>query len=372
LHDFYVTNKWLLSPSVEFTLSLSKGHSLHRSVILLSICKVTQLIRTNMKIEECMIKISVVIPTYQRPELLRRCLHALTKQTFSKEYYEVIVVSDGPDEITKQTVGEFSSHQFIFLNTPLKKGPAAARNFGWKHAIGILIAFTDDDTIPDRDWLNNIWQAYKGEKEIAYTGRIKVPLSNAPTDYEKNTAGLETAEFVTANCCCTKIALEKTGGFDERFSMAWREDSDLEFQLMLHQIPIVHLENALVIHPVRQAPWGVSIKEQKKGMFNALLYKKYPELYRKKIQSSPLWNYYLIVLSSLIFAATFFTEYKTVSLISFLVWFLLTASFTQKRLKNTSKKPGHVAEMIVTSICIPFISVYWQLYGAWKYRVFFF
>ncbi|MBO9684341.1 MAG: family 2 glycosyl transferase, partial [Flavisolibacter sp.] len=207
--------------------------------------------------------------------------------------------------------------------------------------------------------------------EIAYTGRVKVPLSNSPTDYEKNTAGLETAEFVTANCCCTKSALEKTGGFDERFSMAWREDSDLEFQLMLHQIPIIHLENALVIHPVRQAPWGVSIQEQKKGMFNALLYKKYPELYRKKIQSSPLWNYYLIVLSSLIFVLTVFTEYKTIALISLLIWFLLTTVFIQKRLKNTSKKPRHVVEMIVTSICIPFVSVYWQLYGAWKYQVFF-
>lgn len=318
-----------------------------------------------------MIKISVVIPTYQRPDLLRKCLLSLTKQTFPKENFEVIVVSDGPDEITSQAVKQFLPGQFAFVNTAEKGGPAAARNFGWKHARGILIAFTDDDTIPDRDWLNNIWQSYRGEKEIAYTGRVKVPLSNSPTDYEKNTAGLETAEFITANCCCTRAALEKTGGFDERFSMAWREDSDLEFQLMLHQIPIVHLEHALVVHPVRQAPWGISIKEQKKGMFNALLYKKYPQLYRKKIQSSPLWNYYLIVLSGLIFVFTVFTEYKTIALICFFIWFLLTASFIQKRLKSTSKKPKHIVEMIVTSICIPFISVYWQLYGAWKYRIFF-
>ena len=318
-----------------------------------------------------MIKISVIIPTYQRPELLRRCLHALTRQTFPKENYQVIVVSDGPDEMTKQTVEEFSSDQFVFLHTSEKKGPAAARNFGWKQANGILIAFTDDDTLPDPDWLNAIGQSYKGEKEIAYTGRVKVPLSNAPTDYEVNTAGLETAEFVTANCCCTKAALEKTGGFDERFSMAWREDSDLEFQLMLHQIPIVRLEDAVVVHPVRKAAWGISIKEQRKGMFNALLYKKHPELYRDKIQPSPLWNYYLIVLSGLIFIALAFTEHTNGALISFLIWFLLTTAFIQKRLKNTSKKPKHVVEMIVTSICIPFISVYWQLYGAWKYRVFF-
>lgn len=318
-----------------------------------------------------MIKISVVIPTYQRPDLLKRCLYALTKQTFSRDDYEVIVVSDGPDESTRQTVAEFCSAQFVFLNTPERKGPAAARNFGWKHANADLIAFTDDDTIPDRDWLNNIWQSFKGEKEIAFTGRVKVPLSNSPTDYEMNTAGLETAEFVTANCCCTKAALEKTGGFDERFSMAWREDSDLEFQLMLHQVPIIHLADALVVHPVRKAPWGISIKEQKKGMFNALLYKKYPELYRKKIQPSPLWNYYTIVMASLVFVAALSAGNKTIAVTCFFVWLGLTAMFFLKRLKNTSKKPKHVAEMMVTSICIPFISVYWQLYGAWRYKVLF-
>ena len=320
-----------------------------------------------------MIQISVVIPTYQRPDLLQRCLEAMKEQSFAKDRFEVIVVSDGPDIATKILGVELSflEPKFVFLHTPEKKGPAAARNFGWRRANGTLIAFTDDDTIPDADWLSNIWRSYNGEKEIAFTGKIKVPLSNPATDYEKNTAGLETAAFVTANCCCTKAALEKTGGFDERFSMAWREDSDLEFQLMLHQVPIIHLEDAVVTHPVRTAPWGISIKEQKKGMFNALLYKKYPRLYRQKIQPSPLWNYYLIVLCALIFFATLFTEYKSLAVISFLGWLLLTASFILKRLKHTSKKPGHVAEMIVTSICIPFISVYWQLYGAWKYRVLF-
>jgi GT2 family glycosyltransferase len=325
-----------------------------------------------METKERLIKISVVIPTYQRPDLLNRCLLALKDQSFPEENFQVIIVSDGPDELTINNLAQcFTSRQFIFLPMSEKKGPASARNFGWEHADGILVAFTDDDTIPDKDWLMNIWKAYRGEKEIAYTGRIKVPLSDLPTDYEKNTSGLETAEFVTANCCCTRAALEKTGGFDERFFMAWREDSDLEFQLMLHQVPIIHLPDALVVHPVRKAPWGISIREQKKGMFNALLYKKYPDLYRKKIQPSPLWRYYAIVLSALLYVVLFFSPYQYIAFACFLLWFVLTVSFISKRLKHTSKKPKHVAEMIVTSVCIPFISVYWQLYGAWRYRVFF-
>ena len=319
-------------------------------------------------------KISVVIPTFQRPHLLRRCLSALTEQSFDQKNFEIIVVSDGPDEMTKAVVADFLStdRRFIFLQMPIKKGPAAARNFGWTNANGILIAFTDDDTIPDKDWLQNFWLAYKGEKEIAYTGSIKVPLSATPTDYEKNTAGLETADFVTANCCCTKAALEKTGGFDERFSMAWREDSDLEFKLLLHQIPIVQVRDALVVHPVRQAPWGVSIKEQKKGMFNALLYKKYPELFRQKIQPSPPWNYYVMVAAIIVFVTAIITTALWLALLAFIVWLALFVSFLGRRLKHTSKVTAHVAEMIVTSLCIPFVSVYWQLYGAWRYKVLFF
>ena len=320
-----------------------------------------------------MILLSVIIPTYKRPELLKKCLVALEQQALSKYRYEVIVVSDGPDELTKKTVVEFSRGklQVHFFQMPARKGPAAARNYGWRRAKGILIAFTDDDTLPGKDWLRNIWKAYRGEEDIVYTGKIKVPLSESPTDYEKNTAGLETAEFVTANCCCTKAALAKTGGFDERFSMAWREDSDLEFRLILHRIPIRHLPGALVVHPVRHAPWGVSIKEQKKGMYNALLYKKYPTLYRKKIQPIPPWNYYVTVISFALLTAGLLFRVQWLSTVAFACWIFLLIKLIAKRLRHTSKAFTHVAEMIITSICIPFISVYWQLYGAWRYKVLF-
>jgi GT2 family glycosyltransferase len=165
--------------------------------------------------------------------------------------------------------------------------------------------------------------------------------------------------------------LERVGGFDERFSMAWREDSDLEFQLMLHGISIVHLPAAVVVHPVRPAPWGVSVREQKKGMFNALLYKKYPELYRKKIQPSPLWNYYLMVIAALLCIISMAAGITWLGLFSFTVWLFLLVAFVYRRLQHTSKRFDHILEMIFTSIAIPFVSVYWQLYGATRYKVFF-
>ncbi|MDM7914968.1 MAG: hypothetical protein QUU85_06835, partial [Candidatus Eisenbacteria bacterium] len=52
-------------------------------------------------------------------------------------------------------------------------------------------------------------------------------------------------------------------------------------------------------------------------------------------------------------------------------WALLTAEFAVRRLRRTSRAPRHVVEMIVTSAVIPFLSVYWRLRGAIRFRVFF-
>jgi len=316
-------------------------------------------------------RISVVIPTYKRPDLLKKCLDALVAQSLEKSEYEVIVVSDGYDQRTQNLVLSYRLYNFKYLFLPEKKGPAAARNMGWNNAMGKLIAFTDDDTIPHHNWLKAYLENYNEDLAVAFTGKVKVPLSDVPTDYELNTANLEHAEFVTANCALTRTALEIVNGFDERFSMAWREDSDLEFKLLQQDIHIHHVPEALIVHPVRQAPWGISIQEQRKGMFNALLYKKYPDLYRKKIQTKPCWNYYAMILALFLLVVAVGNDHFWLALICAACYAYLLVNFITKRLLFTSKRRSHVWEMIATSVAIPFLSVYWQLYGAYKYRVLF-
>jgi glycosyltransferase involved in cell wall biosynthesis len=318
-------------------------------------------------------KISVVIPTYNRVELLLRCLMNLLNQNFDKGAYEIIVVSDGPDERTKSKVLDLAAQYSIsFYSLPYKQGPAAARNVGWKSAKGELIAFTDDDCLPDANWLKEIWNYYKHEEYFVYTGRVIVPISKQPTDFELNTSRLETGEFVTANCICTKQALTKVDGFDERFKAAWREDSDLHFKLLQHKIRIYKNENAIVVHPVRKAKWGVSMKEQKKSLYNALLYKKYPKLYRQRIKANPNWLYYGITVLFLAGIIALVVGMKKFSATVLLGWIFLTAVFIARRLKHTSRSFSHVSEMVITSFVIPFLSVFWTLYGAYKYRVLFF
>lgn len=321
--------------------------------------------------------VSVVIPTYKRPALLRKCLDALRDQTYWRTFYEVIVVSDGPDAETEALIAQFIREQpdfaIYYHPLPAKRGPAAARNYGWKKSTGALILFTDDDCIPDPFWIESFEKGYResGEFLIGLTGKVIVPISGKPTDYEKNVAHLSTAEFITANCACSRTALELTGGFDEEFPIAWREDSDLEFKLLEKQIPIVHIADAAICHPVREAAWGVSVAEQKKSMFNALLFKKHPEFYRTKIAGGPVWSYYVIILATLVALGAFFADAPVVAAAAAAVWILAVASFIIRRLKGTSDTLSHRLEMIFTSIVIPYLSVYWTLRGALRYKVFF-
>ena len=305
---------------------------------------------------------------------MMNCLIALSKQDLAKNDFEIIVVSDGPDDATRKMMHNINHLvlpyvQYITLHE--NSGPASARNAGWKKANGELVAFTDDDCSPSQGWLSALWNAYEfyANDEIAFSGKVIVPISDTPTDYELNTSHLATADFITANCACTKKALEKTNGFDERFKVAWREDSDLEFKLIENNIPIMKIEEAVVTHPVRKAKWGVSIKEQRKTMFNALLYKKYPSYFRRKIQKRPAWNYYIIVAGAILIIIGLIAGKKVLTIAGMLIYIGFTLSFIIKRLSRTSRSRDHVLEMIATSAVIPFVSVYWTLYGAFKYRV---
>lgn len=316
------------------------------------------------------IKVSVVVPTYKRANLLSKVIEALVAQRFPAAAYEIIVVIDGQDEVSENIVLGFKKENLRFFTLKQNQGPASARNIGWQNAKGELIAFTDDDCVPNPDWVAALWQDYesKGKAVVAYAGKIIVPIDERPTDYEVNTKHLEDAEFVTANCACARLALQMTGGFDEDFRMAWREDSDLHFKLIRRGVPIIHLENAVVIHPVRKAPWGISIKEQKKSMFNALLYKRHPDLYREKIRPLFPWQYFIIVCAFIVFLAGLVTGMKAVMYAGLTVWLLFTSLFIGKRLKETSRSVSHVSEMVVTSLVIPFLSVYWRIYGILKYK----
>ena len=321
-------------------------------------------------------RVSVVVPTYRRPELLGRCLAALAAQEFDPAAYEIVIADDAADDATRRQVEAFAGGArpaVRYAPVRARHGPAAARNTGWLTARGTVIAFTDDDCVPDRGWLAAGLEACDADPgAAAVSGRVVVPLSAAPTDYERDAAGLEGAEFVTANCFVRRAALAAVGGFDERFAAAWREDSDLQFTLLAAGGRIAHAPKAVVVHPVRPAPWGVSLRQQRKAQYEALLYRKHPDLYRRRIRPWRPWGYYATLAALGVAAGAACGGLTVPALAAGGAWALLTGRFCATRMRGTSRAPGHVAEMVVTSALIPPLSVFWRLVGAVRFRVLFF
>lgn len=315
------------------------------------------------------VRISVVVPTYRRHDLLRRCLEALAAQQFEARDYEVIVADDAADPATRQLVEtEAATAKCGIRYVPIEKthGPAAARNAGWRASRSEFIAFTDDDCLPQPGWLAAGVEALTGGADAAW-GRLEMPLPPKPTDYQRDAAGLAGAVFVTANCFCRRAALQKVGGFDERFTAAWREDSDLYFSLLEQRCRVIHASHALVIHPIRPAPWGVSLRQQRKSAFDALLYKKHPGLYRRHIAAFPR-DYYYIVGSLAAAGAGALVRQHWLVFNALAVWGLLTGRFFARRMRGNSWAPAHVTEMLFTSMLIPPLSVFWKVQGSLKYR----
>jgi len=317
------------------------------------------------------VRVSVVIPTYKRPDLLGRVLTALSEQTLSADQYEVIVADDEPSRATEKLVRGWDDRAPMavrYVPVLASQGPAGARNAGWRVAQGEIVAFTDDDTIPDPDWLRAGNEAFVDDVAGVW-GRIVVPLPANPTDYERDASRLEDGEFATANCFYRRDVLQSVGGFDERFTAAWREDSDLYLTLLDRGYRLERAPSAVVVHPVRPARWGISIYQQRKAMFNALLYKKHPTLYRVRVEERPPWRSYGTFAALLGALTSTALGRRTAAVAALGLWTILTARFFAYRLRGNSRHPLHIAEMAVTSSVIPLLSVLWRLRGAVKYRV---
>ncbi len=146
------------------------------------------------------------------------------------------------------------------------RGPAAARNVGWRRSTAAWVAFLDDDVLVTATWLRDLADDLAGAQQsvAGSQGRITVPLpaSRRPNDWERGTAGLETARWITADMAYRRAALLLTGGFDERFPRAFREDADLALRMLDNGFDLTN-GCRRTIHPVRPSRWWASVGQQR-------------------------------------------------------------------------------------------------------------
>src|SRR3954464_11304219 len=160
------------------------------------------------------------------------------------------------------------------------RGPAAARNRGWRAGEAPWVAFLDDDVVAPIGWFDALLEDLAARRPHggggagrgggAVQGRIDVPLGERATDRERTVGRLAGARWATADMAYRRAALERTGGFDERFPRAYREDADLALRVLDAGWEL-RLGRRSVTHPVQPAsPW-ISIKQQAGNADDALM-----------------------------------------------------------------------------------------------------
>jgi GT2 family glycosyltransferase len=194
--------------------------------------------------------ISVVVPAYQRPAGLGALFQALGEQSYPPYRFEVLVCDDGSTPPLAERVPAKDLPFSVRFLRGENAGPATARNRGIAEARGTIVAFTDDDCVPDPEWLEAIAQAMADPAVYAVHGptRSSVP----PIDPFVHSIHISREHGVaTANFAVRKEKLVAVGGFDETFGAPYFEDEDLSRRLQARFGPITWAEGVRVEHPPR-------------------------------------------------------------------------------------------------------------------------
>ena len=201
--------------------------------------------------------ISVVVPVWNSPELIAKCLAALEAQTYPRERFEVIVVDNGSTDATAEVVRGFAG--VTLLSEPLP-GSYRARNVGLKAAKGEYVAFTDADCVPDSGWLSGLVDAVLSHPEAGIiAGKIELFAvdgdgSDACMKYERIFAFNQERNVrwnfcVTASWLSPRKLLTDMGGF--RDDLRSGGDTECSRRITATGRSIVYAPSSITRHPAR-------------------------------------------------------------------------------------------------------------------------
>jgi GT2 family glycosyltransferase len=238
-------------------------------------------------------EISVVVPTFNRSDSLRRLLESLRRQTLSPARFQVIVVSDGSTDNTVKMVREMKrSFPNLEVLDLANRGPAAARNSGAGAASGRCLAFTDDDCVASRDWLEQLLLAFQRTGAVAVQGKTTTDRSACtPLTHQLVVERPWLSAMPSCNAAYLKSIFDKVGGFDESFKFAHNEDADLAWRVEEYG-GVVYSPDVHIIHPPRNDGFFKIARRVRLFECDFLLFNKQRGKYQKYIGPSPWWTIY--------------------------------------------------------------------------------
>ncbi|MEV6113575.1 glycosyltransferase [Streptomyces sp. NPDC052109] len=315
---------------------------------------------------------SVVIPTIGRP-CLADCLRALAAAG-GHPPEEVVVVDDRP-----APVGPLPLDAAGVLRGRTRtvrtggRGPAAARNAGWRTVGTPWTVFLDDDVQVLPDWSHRLAEdlATAGARTGGIQGRLTVPLpgDRRPTDFERGTAGLERAAWATADMAYRTAALRRTGGFDERFRRAFREDADLALRVRGAGWRL-RRGRRTTRHPVRPADRWASVRAQRGNADDVLMTRLHGRDWwtRAEAPRGRLPRHALVTAAALTALGCTLTGRRRAAGAAGGLWALGTAEFALARIAPGPRTPPEIAAMLATSVLIPPLAVRHWIDGLVRHR----
>lgn len=239
-------------------------------------------------------EVTVVVPTFNRQEVLPRVLEGLAQQT-GRTDFEVIVIDDGSSDGTPELLASCRTpYRFRFFRQA-NRGPAAARNRGVHEAASELIVFLGDDTVPEQAFLAEHLGAHarRPGRTIAVLGYTTWPAGRPVTPflhhineygpqfgYEliRDPEAVPFNFFYTSNISLPRALLLEAGLFDTTFPYAAWEDIELSYRLFRLGMQIVYCPTAVVRHYHDITFDSFRRRQRKAGEAGAIFFQKHPEL----------------------------------------------------------------------------------------------
>jgi glycosyltransferase involved in cell wall biosynthesis len=237
---------------------------------------------------------SVVVPTYNRAHLLGRLFDALAAQE-GVGPFELIVVDNASTDDTPAVLARLAAESplpVVTLHMPVNAGPSKARNVGWRAGRAEIVAFTDDDCVPQPGWLASLLARFETADVVqGHTepdpadGHVIGPFGRTVI------VRAEHGHYETCNLAYRRDLLERLDGFDEQFHrvvggpVTWGDDADMGWRARKAGARTAFADDALVLHGLRPSSFRRHLREIPRRDGLVLMLRRHPDLrdfyYRK-------------------------------------------------------------------------------------------
>ncbi len=229
-------------------------------------------------------RFSVIVPSIGRDPGLALLLEALAAQRFPRERFEVRVALV-PAACPPAARARLEALAGELVPLERNAGPGAARNAAARGARGEFLAFTEDDCVPDPDWLAHAERRLAQERDLDVLDGATLKPGGRPVRARPGSDPL----YLPTNLFVRRALFERVGGycqdfFERRGGVYFREDSDLGFTLEEAGARVARDRTVIVLHPDEHPRFGDPLRWARRYLMDPLLARRHPERFHDRIE----------------------------------------------------------------------------------------